>query len=321
MCKKLNLIFTAIIMLCMGLPFAQAQEDTEGSKDHPMISRYEGSYIAEYEHFDYDRMVFPSAVEDGELQTIAAEGEATKILYVAPEGVSVLQVVRNYQIALQNAGFELVYEAFGGLDEIPRSIYRNYGPGNFGIRGRHPMMGNSESYFLARLPGADGDIFVAGHTLYGDRYDGRATTALQILEEKPLQTGMVQVDISAAAMARDLEEAGRVMIYGIHFDTGEATIQEESASTLAEIAELLDQHPDLNLGVVGHTDATGEVDFNMELSTRRAEAVVDYLTSEHGVDSGRLTARGLGPWAPAASNEDEDGRARNRRVELIRSPE
>jgi len=110
------------------------------------------------------------------------------------------------------------------------------------------------------------------------------------------------------------------MVYGIHFDTGEATIQEESASTLAEIAELLDQHPNLTLGVVGHTDSTGETDFNMELSTRRAEAVVDYLTSEHGADQGRLIARGLGPWAPAASNEDEDGRARNRRVELIRSP-
>ena len=321
MTKKMIFSFLPIIFLTLGFTAVHAQEDVEGSEDHPMISRYEGSYIAGYEYFDYDRMVLPSGVEDGELQTITAEGEATKILYVAPENLSVLQVVRNYQVALQNAGFELVYEAFGGLDEIPRSIYRNYDPGNFGLRGRNPMGGNNASYFLARLPGAEGDIYVSGHTLYSHRYDDRTTTALQILEEKPLQTGMVQVDINAEAMARDLEEAGRVMIYGIHFDTGEATIQEESASTLAEIAELLDQHPNLTLGVVGHTDSTGEADFNMELSTRRAEAVVDYLSSEHGVDSGRLIARGLGPWAPAGSNEDEDGRARNRRVELIKSPE
>jgi len=304
---------------------AQAQEDVEGAEDHPMISRYEGFYIDGYRHTDYDRVELPAEMEDGELQTVAPEGEVTRILYVAPEemdNLSVLQVVRNYQIALQDAGFEIMLEGFGGMDELPcRSIYTQHSPGDFGLSGRNPWNGRDGSYFLARLPGAEGDIYVSAHTILSDRYDGRVITGLQIVEEQPLQTGMVQVDISAAAMARDLEEAGRVMIYGIHFDTGEATIQEESSSTLSEIADLLEQNPDLNLGVVGHTDATGEVDFNMDLSTRRAEAVVDYLVSEHGVDSGRLATSGLGPWAPVASNEDEDGRARNRRVELIKSPE
>ena len=308
-------------MLCMGLPFAQAQEDTEGSEDYPMISRYEGSHIEEYEHFEYDRIVLPSGMDNGELQTIAAEGEISRFLYLAPEGASVLQVHRNYQLALQNAGFEVVYEALGGMSEIPRQIYTDHDPGSFGIRGRSPWMGRNQSYLMARLPGAGGDVYVSAHTLSSDRYDGRTTTGLQIVEERPLPDGGIRVDLSAEAMARDLEEAGRVMIYGIHFDTNEATIQEESVSTLSEIADLLEQHPDLNLGVVGHTDATGAVDHNMDLSTRRAEAVVDYLVSNHDVDPDRLTAQGVGPWSPAASNEDEDGRARNRRVELIKAPE
>lgn len=318
---KLISVLTTFMLILPGLISAYAQEDVEGAEDHPMISRYEGSYIEAYERADYDRLVFPAEMEDGELQTIAPEGETTKILYVAPENLSVLQVVRNYQAALKNAGFEIVLEGFGGVDDLPcRSIYTQHSP-DFGLRGRSPMAGRNASYFLARLPGAEGDVFVSGHTVNSDRYDGRVTTALQIVEEKPLQTGMVQVDISSEAMARDLKEAGRVMIYGIHFDTDEATIQEESAPTLSDIAGLLEQQSDLELGVVGHTDATGAVDYNMDLSTRRAEAVVDYLVSNHGIDPGRLTAKGLGPWSPVASNEYEDGRARNRRVELIRSPE
>ncbi len=321
MIKRQILSFALAFFIIPGFTAAIAQEDAEGSEDHPMISRYEGSYIAEYEHFEYDRIVFPSGVEDGELQTINAEGEATKILYVAPENVSVLQVVRNYQVALQNAGFELVYEALGGMDNIPRQIYTEYDPGNFGIRGRHPLMGNNASYFMTRLPGAEGDIYVSGHTLYSDRYDGRATTALQILEEKPLQTGMVKVDINAEAMARDLDEAGSVRIYGIHFDTGEAVIKEESESILAEIARLLEENQEMKLGVVGHTDATGSVADNMELSQQRADAVVSYLTTQYGISDDRLLPHGAGPWAPVASNEEEDGRARNRRVELIKSPE
>ncbi len=140
-------------------------------------------------------------------------------------------------------------EGFGGMDELPcRSIYTQHSPGDFGLSGRNPWHGSDASYFLARLSGAEGDVYVSAHTILSDRYDGRVITGLQIMEEQPLETGMVQVDISA-------------------------------------------------------------------------EAVADYLVSEHGVDSGRLTTRGLGPWAPAASNEDEDGRARNRRVELIKAPE
>lgn len=316
MYKKMT--FSFLVMVALGFFFtpAFAGEDIEGSGDHPMISRYEGSYIMGYAYYDYDRIVFPKEEDEDGLQTIAPEGEVTRILYVAPEGLSVLQVQRNYQVALQDAGFDLVYECFSGMDVCPRSIYRHYSP-DFGLRGRDVYMGSDHSYFLARLPGDEGDVYVSAHTLLSDRVDGQPATALQVMEEKPLVTGKVEVDISAAAMAEYLEEKGSVRIYGIHFDTNEASIREGSASTLQEIALLLEEHPELELGVAGHTDATGNVDYNMDLSMRRAEAVVEYLVTEHGIDAGRLTPRGLGPWAPVAGNMDEDDRARNRRVELI----
>ncbi|MFO7816613.1 MAG: OmpA family protein [Desulfovibrionales bacterium] len=297
------------------------EADVEGSKDHPMISRYEGSVIKGYDAFDYDRVIFPSGVENGELKTITTEGELTQIFYAAPKGLSVLQVQRNYQIALQDAGFEIVYECFGGLEEFPRQVFRDYTPGNLGISGKSPYYGKDESYFLARMPGEKGDIYVSAHTLLSEKFDNRPGTALQVMEEKPMDTGKVQVDINAEAMAEDIEKTGSVRVYGIHFDTDKATIREESESTLAEIADLLNHKSNLSLGVVGHTDAVGPVDYNMDLSRKRAGAVVDFLKSEHDIPEDRLTPYGVGPLAPVASNEDENGRALNRRVELVKMTE
>jgi OmpA-OmpF porin, OOP family len=306
------------VFFSMASSSAWAEEDVEGSKDHRMISRYEGSVIKGYEHVDYDRIVFPSGMEDGDLQTTTVEGEVTKIIYAVPEGISVLQVQRNYQIALKEAGFEIVYECFGGMDEIPRSIYTEYSPGTLGVSGKNPFHGKDNSYFLARMPEDNGDIYVSAHTLLSDRFDGRPAVALQVLEEKPMPTGKVQVDMDAEMMAEDIKEKGGVRVYGIHFDTGKATIKEESESVLAEIAALLEQKSDLSLLVVGHTDAVGNMEYNMGLSGERAEAVVEFLASEHGISEDRLSPHGVGPLAPVASNEDEDGRARNRRVELVK---
>ncbi|MEC9493383.1 OmpA family protein [Flexistipes sp.] len=322
MFKKSNLFLVVMIFVFSGAVSSSvlAQEDMEGSKDHPMISRYEGSYIKGYEHYDYGRLTFYTGEENGELQELVPEGEVSRILYfLPPEGLSVLQIRRNYQRALKDAGFEMVYECYGGIDEIPYDIYGDFD----NIEGDHSksvLSGKDESYFLARLPQEDGDVYVSAHIWISDNADAdwQPVTALQILEEKPMKSGKIKVDINAETMAKDIEETGSVRIYGIHFDTDKATIKEESESTLAEIAAFLEEKPDLHLGVVGHTDAVGSIEYNMDLSRRRAESVVEFLASEHGISKDRLKPRGLGPWAPVASNEDEDGRARNRRVELIK---
>ncbi|MGM0620703.1 MAG: OmpA family protein [Bacteroidota bacterium] len=323
MFKKLNFSLLIGIFICVTFS-TYAQEDVEGSKDHPMISRYEGSYIKGYEHYDYDRLTFYKE-EDGEIQELVPEGEVTRILYFLPaEGLSVLQVQRNYQMALKDAGFEMVYECFGGMDEIPNEIYWDLDFGSFeGNHSKDVGMGKDQSYFLARLPQDNGDVYVSAHTWISEwaDEDNQPVTALQILEEKPMTTGKVKVELNAEAMAQDIDEKGSVRIYGIHFDTDKATIKEKSESTLAEIASLLEQKPELNLGVIGHTDATGGMEHNMDLSVQRAKAVVEALTTNHGISGERLTPSGVGPLAPVASNDDEDGRARNRRVELVKMPE
>ena len=123
--------------------------------------------------------------------------------------------------------------------------------------------------------------------------------------------------VSASEMQQALTAAGKVALYGIYFDTNQATLKPESQPTLAEIASLLKQDPALKVHVVGHTDNQGGLDFNLGLSRRRAEAVRAALVSEHGIDASRLAANGVSYLAPVASNADEAGRAKNRRVELV----
>lgn len=299
---------------------AQRAELPEGAADHPMISPYEGSEMLAYEHSDYDRLELPVATEAGEFETEAMEGEMTRILYAAPRGLSALQVHRNYQMALRDAGFEIVEECLGGMDAC-RTYFQE---GFDALQDLNEIfIGEDHAYFRARHSGADGDVHVTVHTgrhTYHDEIQGRPVSGLQIVEEKPMATGKVEATLSADAMAEDLEEGGTVRIYGIHFDTGEATVRPQSESTLAEIGALLERNPDLSLAVVGHTDTQGGFEHNMELSLRRAEAVVERLTTDHGVAAERLQAHGVGWLAPVATNDTEEGRAQNRRVELVEIP-
>jgi OOP family OmpA-OmpF porin len=123
---------------------------------------------------------------------------------------------------------------------------------------------------------------------------------------------------NAAALANDLKTTGHVTVEGILFDTGKATIKPESAKAVEEVAKLLAADPALKVYVVGHTDTVGLLDANMKLSQERAEAVVQALIKTHSIAAARLKSFGDGPYAPVASNDAEAGRARNRRVELVK---
>jgi outer membrane protein OmpA-like peptidoglycan-associated protein len=122
----------------------------------------------------------------------------------------------------------------------------------------------------------------------------------------------------ASSMAKSIKESGKVAVYGIYFDTGKSTLKPESQTTLQEIAKLMKADPSIKLYVVGHTDNTGLFDANMKLSMDRAAAVVNSLISQFSVNAVRLKACGNGPTAPVASNDTEEGKALNRRVELVK---
>ncbi len=155
--------------------------------------------------------------------------------------------------------------------------------------------------------------------------DGRETWAqadkgngriwLRIIEKKQMAQYIVA---DAAAFGNDINATGHVAVYGIYFDTNKADVKPDSRPALEEIAKLLAQNPGLKLLVVGHTDMTGSMDANMKLSQARGEAVVQALVSQHGVAAARLKGHGVGPLAPVATNDTDEGRAKNRRVELVK---
>lgn len=331
MLKKIVFFLISVSFMFFGVDTSFAQEeDAEGSEDHPMISRYENSYIIGYENINYDRLVFPAYLEGEEMsESVEAEGEVTRILYVAPENLSSLQVHRNYQMALQDAGFTIVFECMEQCDSIEDMVYgdnqrlKNYEPSWLPEEALLPWNTKDERYFLAELPDQEGTVYVSVYTALHqtegkEELADHPVTLIQILEEKPMDTGKVKVNIDAETMANDIEKTGSVRIYGIHFETGQADIKPKSESTLAEIAELLNNNPDLNLGVVGHTDAMGGLEYNMDLSERRSAAVAEYLVSEYEISNERLSPHGVAFLAPEATNETEEGRALNRRVELVK---
>ena len=161
----------------------------------------------------------------------------------------------------------------------------------------------------------NGKILKDGQEAWAQVERGNGTIWLRIVEKK----GMNQYIVAdAAAMGGDLKSTGHVAVYGIFFDTNKSEVKPESKPALEEIARLLKADPALKLKVVGHTDMTGSLEANMKLSQARGEAVVQALVTQHGIAASRLKGYGVGPLAPVASNDTEEGKAKNRRVDLVK---
>lgn len=138
---------------------------------------------------------------------------------------------------------------------------------------------------------------------------------LTIVEKQAMKQNIVA---DAAALGKDLKTTGHVAVYGIFFDSGKAELKPESTPALEEISKLLGGDAALKLWVVGHTDSQGSADSNLDLSRRRADAVIKALTTTYKIAANRLAPFGAGPYAPVATNDTDDGRAKNRRVELVK---
>jgi len=163
----------------------------------------------------------------------------------------------------------------------------------------------------------NGTVTVDGKEIWAQAEKGNGKIWLRIVEKQAMKQHIVA---DAAAMSNDLRATGHVAVYGIYFDTGKAVVKPESKPALDEVAKLLKGDPNLKLWVVGHTDWVGKVDDNMRLAQARAEAVAAELVSAHGIAAARLKGYGVGPLAPVAGNEDDAGRAKNRRVDLVKAP-
>lgn len=321
---------TRALCVAMVLPgFAAAEtptKDIEGSKDSPIVSRFAGSVIIGYLQQDYAALTFPLGPYDASqrshfTKSKTAEGHLTSIAYAVPEGKTALEVYRNYEQTLKAAGFQLAYrcagETCGGYD--------------FAVALADPinqaMGGDFASLRIDLLSATNGDVRAL--TAHLDRPEGPVDVSLLVSQDSGRQPGLLlqvvegremqtdQVTLDAKAMSDGLAKAGHIALYGIQFETDSANLKAESRETLAQMAELLARDAARKVYIVGHTDNSGALEHNMELSQARATAVVKALTGKFGVNARQLYAKGIGPYAPVASNASETGRAKNRRVELV----
>lgn len=161
----------------------------------------------------------------------------------------------------------------------------------------------------------NGSVTVGGREVWAEAEKGNGKIWLRLVEKQAMAQHVVA---DAASFGNDLEATGHTAVYGIYFDTGKSALKPESKQALEEIARLLKTDAALELWVVGHTDTVGGLDANRKLAEARAAAVVAELTAAYGIAAARLSGHGVGPLAPVATNDTEEGRAKNRRVELVR---
>jgi len=161
----------------------------------------------------------------------------------------------------------------------------------------------------------NGKVVKEGQEAWFQIEKGNGKIWLRIIEKKAMEQHVLA---DAAAFGNDIRATGHAAVYGILFDSGKSTIKAESASVIGEIAKLLNADPGLKIHVVGHTDNTGNVDNNIKLSQERAEVVRQSLIKDYGIAAARLSSHGCGQFAPVASNDNEEGRSKNRRVELVK---
>jgi len=327
-----TVFLAATLLLSVG---AAAQTEVAGAKDFPLIKRYEGSRLIGYDSRSFDTvklLLGKLKLGDNGQPAVDAvrevEGRHTRLLYLAPPERSALEVFRNYEADLAAKGFAVLYKCSGeeACESFGAEIYRILYPPTAALQNNELSkvafnVPAEPHYLAATLARPEGQVSVSLYVAV-DRGNAfpetkdRVAVLLDVVEDKPMEAKMVTVD--AAKMAKDIAATGRVALYGLYFDTDKAELKPESAPSLAEIGKLLKAQPGLKVYIVGHTDNVGVFDYNMSLSQRRAKSVVDQLIQSYGISPDRLKPAGAGMIAPVASNDDEAGRGKNRRVEIVK---
>lgn len=331
-----NRLFTIILLLpSLAIATEMPKEDTvKNAKDHPLVSRFNGAKLTGYrlKEFDEVALVAGKSVVDKEgknvfekMQTV--EGKYTRLIYTYPADRSSVEVMRNYQAAIQKAGLKTIFtcekvncgKEFGDMFNVYLELGGFRGEGSSDIWASPFNYGRfDERYLLATGKRSDGSTVYAAVYVVGPTDGQLGGIYLQIVEPKAMETDKVSVNLNADDMRKGLAAEGKIALYGLYFDTGKAQIKPESKAQLAEMAALLQKDAALKVFIVGHTDNQGTVASNITLSQQRADAVVNALVADYKISTARLAAKGVASFSPIASNDAEAGKAKNRRVELVK---
>lgn len=296
--------FLFILILLSGyVSIAQEQDD--------IITLFQGSKALYDDDMGFETHYYLT----GPASHKAVDGKIRRQFCEVPEGVSAYEVIKNYEKAIQSKGGTIIYLS----DDVKRykldngEWYYYMRDGFARARREHPKVVHghfvshlANKYVAGKLKTPRHDIFIS--VAAADGYYELVTVIAEPMDMS---------NVSLKMMNEGISENGKIAIYDIYFDTAQSEVKSESANALAIIANYLKENPDKKFVVVGHTDNTGDFNANMILSKARANAVIDKLITEYGVEQTQLIPYGVGSVSPQMSNATDEGKARNRRVELV----
>lgn len=326
--------------------FAHSQDrsicpDVEGAINHPMLDRYKNSCIVAYTESKFNAVTFPISKinsSDGSEKEITAEGKVVNIIYGIEnsERATVLEVFRNYEQALKDSKFEILFSAFGrknisGSYKI-QSTYEAFGSPRvlqeyehqksksyfrFSLSHQAKNINEDDAYFVAQGK-HEGKIYTMAIFIHYNRTSSEGLTnnifvQAQIVEQEDMETGQV----SAASIEEQIKNEGKEVFHNILFDFGSENLTTESFETIEILANYLKANSSKKFYIVGHTDNVGDLSSNQILSEKRAKSVLNALINKYGVNASQISAHGVGQLSPLSANETEEGMALNRRVEVV----
>ncbi|MBI2518836.1 MAG: OmpA family protein [Bdellovibrio sp.] len=270
--------------------------------DEKLLTPYPGTEVITNEVKDFDELDIPLAPKtNGKIAVQQkVQGRWTRLEYSFPQGRSALEVYKNYSDALTKGGFKIIFSCRKeecGFDGGP-------------VKGLGYWPYDTSHYLVAQLSRKGERVWVV--------LDVRTNSSIyvNVLREKAMETDLVVVN--AAVLEKSIADEGHVAVYGIEFDTGNAELKPTSSPIITEIAKLLNADPKLKIYIVGHTDNVGGLEQNLDLARKRAASVCKVLITHHKIGADRLSPQGVGPLVPLATNGTHEGRARNRRVDLVK---
>jgi outer membrane protein OmpA-like peptidoglycan-associated protein len=288
-----------------------------------VLSEFAGSTLMGTYESEFDRLAYATELSSAP-DVQGAEGRFLSRIFEKPQGKSNREVLRSYQTELERGGFD-VHLASSLNTPMSWQLKLIYDPPHTSFAERRYEKPDGQGVVgaldLAFVTGAAEQYMVASRTAGGEERwvavllsGSRPFYMVEEVTVDAMETGTVTLNLEA--MRTEIEASGKIAVYDIHFATGSAVIEPESAAALQVIATYLNEISG-RFYIVGHTDDTGSLGTNMGLSDQRAGSVKQALVDDYGIDAGRLETRGVGPLSPVSTNIDDDGRALNRRVEIV----
>ena len=323
--KSLNLLLIILTMTISISTFAQKTTDVEGSKDYPTISRFEGAIIRFYKETKWGTYKLPVS-DKGTMswnKPMSLEGKVTRIQYAVSKDNNPEFVLHNYKSEFEKSGYDIMIAIANeqlGFNDRPHTwhdkyyksggYYQGLNNAKFGIGIWFPTWNNNHSFLVARGHEAGKDIYAIVYTIVCKTI---TLITQDVIEVEAVETGLVSVD----NISTDITKKGHIAIYGIHFETGKSVLKPESTDALKTIADYINANTNKKFYIVGHTDNVGDFESNMTLSEERANSVITELTTKYSVNAEQLKAYGVASLSPVYNNITEEGRAKNRRVEIV----